>query len=417
MRVEAIPNWKMFVFGGSVGNLAEKKLAQGSFVNDIAVLDTGSMIWSYPETTGSPPLPRADSVLAYDAKGSRLLLFGGWANRWFGDIHALDVGSVVGPPYAIMGIEPSIGPITGQQEVNIEGIDFVDTPSVTVRFGGKNGYLDVPGQFISPTKLTCISPDFSQFGSDVVNVRVALKGDSFTTTYQRYTFFAVTDAKKCLCFGPGILNGGAAGSETMFVIQAASSDGKFRDTGGDEFTVSIKNIDSGVNISFDLSDGDDGRYMVTYTIPDDEAYEISINFEGTFGGSSGPLQGSPFLVQMDKKASRDKNSMTGPLVMDSIRKDIAELTKLTRQTQAGLTAKVPSDNMKALVKVKEHIHNVVAQKTEIDLQFDRSHAIIKYLEGEGGKMGRLMENLKSAQKLWEQVQDLVPITKSSIAPW
>ena len=31
-------------------------------------------------------------------------------------------------------------------------------------------------------------------------------------------------------------------------------------------------------------------------------------------------------------------------------------------------------------------------------------------------MGRLMENLKSAQKLWEQVQDLVPITKSSIAP-
>ena len=127
----------MFVFGGSVGNLAEKKLAQGSFVNDIAVLDTGSMIWSYPETTGSPPLPRADSVLAYDAKGSRLLLFGGWANRWFGDIHALDVGSVVGPPYAIMGIEPSIGPITGQQQVNIEGIDFVDTPSVTVRFGGK----------------------------------------------------------------------------------------------------------------------------------------------------------------------------------------------------------------------------------------------------------------------------------------
>ena len=74
------------------------------------------------------------------------------------------------------------------------------------------------------------------------------------------------------------------------------------------------------------------------------------------------LQSSPFLVQMDKKASRDKNSMTGPLVMDSIRKDIAELTKLTRQTQAGLTAKVPSDNMKALVKVKEHIHNVVAKR-------------------------------------------------------
>ena len=106
--------------------------------------------------------------------------------------------------------------------------------------------------------------------------------------------------------------------------------------------------------------------------------------------------------------------MTGSLVMDSIRKDIAELTKFTRQTQAGLSAKVPSDNMKALVKVKEHIHNVLTQKQDIELQFDRSHAIIEYLEGEGGKMGRLMDNLKTAKQLWEQVQDLVPITKAQL---
>ena len=64
-------------------------------------------------------------------------------------------------------------------------------------------------------------------------------------------------AQKCLCFGPGILNGGASGTETMFVIQAASSDGKFRDTGGDEFIISIKNIESEVRVPFDLSDGDD----------------------------------------------------------------------------------------------------------------------------------------------------------------
>jgi dynein heavy chain, axonemal len=414
--VEAIPNWKLFVFGGCVGNLTERKAAQGTFVNDIAVLDTGSMIWSYPETTGNPPLARADSVLSYDSKGSRLLLFGGWANRWFDDIHSLDVGTVVGPPYAIMGIEPQIGPITGNQEVNIEGIDFVDTPSVVVRFASKNGYLDVPGEFVSSTNIRCLSPDYSQFGSGIVNVRVSLKGDSFTTTYQKYSYFAVTDAKKCICFGPGVLSGGAAGAETIFIIQAADASGNFRDTGGDEFSVVISNAESGIRLPFELSDGDDGRYMVTYTIPDDEEYRIDIEFKGTYGGKEGELQGSPFIVKMDLSASKDKNSMTGPLVMDAIRQNIADLTKFARQTQAGLMAKVAPDSVKALVKVKEHIHNATHRRNEINLQFERSSAIIEYLETEGGKMGRQRDNLTTAQNLWNQLQEQVPITKTAIAP-
>ena len=414
--VEAIPNWKMFVFGGSAGNLVEKKAAQGTYVNDIAVLDTGSMMWSYPETAGEAPLPRADSVLTYDAKGSRLLMFGGWANRWFGDIHSLDVGTVVGPPYAIMGIEPSIGPITGQQEVKIEGIDFVDTPSVIVRYACKNGYLDVPGQYVSATQVTCVSPDFSELGSGTVNVRIALRGDSFTTTYQKYTFFAVTDAKKCICFGPGVLNHGAIGVETVFIVQAADASGKFRDTGGDKFTIEIESASSGVKIPVQVNDSDDGRYMITYTIPDEEVYEICAKFEGTFGGNSGHLQGFPLTIQMDANASREKNSMTGPLVMDAIRQDIAELTKFTRETQAGLVAKVPQDNVKALVKIKEHIHNATSRRVITNLRFDRSRAIIEYLEGEGGKMGRLLDNLTTARNLWDQLQEQVPITKTSIAP-
>ena len=47
--------------------------------------------------------------MAFDPSGNRLVLFGGWANKWLGDMHYLDIGSVVGPPYAIMGLKPSIG--------------------------------------------------------------------------------------------------------------------------------------------------------------------------------------------------------------------------------------------------------------------------------------------------------------------
>ena len=64
------------------------------------VLDTGTMVWNSPNVEGDEaPHPRSDSDLVYDSKGSRIFLFGGWANRWFDDLYILDVGSVVGPPY------------------------------------------------------------------------------------------------------------------------------------------------------------------------------------------------------------------------------------------------------------------------------------------------------------------------------
>ena len=36
----------------------------------------------------------------YDQKSSSLLLFGGWSNRWLGDLVKLNVSSIIGPPYA-----------------------------------------------------------------------------------------------------------------------------------------------------------------------------------------------------------------------------------------------------------------------------------------------------------------------------
>jgi hypothetical protein len=51
--------------------------------------------------------------------------------------------------------------------------------------------------------------------------RVSQNGESFTTTFQKFTFFSVTDCNQCLAFGPGLVDGGLAGktSPTVFVIQ------------------------------------------------------------------------------------------------------------------------------------------------------------------------------------------------------
>ena len=161
--VVAIPNWKVFCFGGSTGPLTESDTL-GKYRNDICVLDTGTNSWSSPEIVGTIPSGRAETEMAYDSKGSRLIIFGGWANQWFGEIYSLDVGCVVGPPYAITFINETVGPITGGTELLIEGIDFVKCDSVLVRFGSKKGVVDVKGEFVDDTHLRVLTPDFQKFG-------------------------------------------------------------------------------------------------------------------------------------------------------------------------------------------------------------------------------------------------------------
>lgn len=73
---------------------------------------------------GDSPTPRGETCIAYDARTSRLVLFGGWSNRWFGDLHVCKVGDVVGPPYAIDSISPTLGPLTGMTKCTILGVGF-----------------------------------------------------------------------------------------------------------------------------------------------------------------------------------------------------------------------------------------------------------------------------------------------------
>ena len=118
----AIPAWKVFTFGGLSGVLSDSD-RQGTLVGSAAILDVGAggttsgatgatggaaPKWVVPRVEGRAPPPRADSCMAYDPKGSRLLVFGGWSHSWHGDMHTLDVGNIVGPPYAVTDISPKV---------------------------------------------------------------------------------------------------------------------------------------------------------------------------------------------------------------------------------------------------------------------------------------------------------------------
>jgi len=247
VAVMAIPYWKIFVFGGKTGQVSEDE-KQETFANDIAILDTGNNRWYYPEIKGNKPSPRADTAMEFDSKLSKLLVFGGWQGEWMNDLYFLDVGSIVGPPYAVTDVYPTLGPITGGTSMEILGIDFV-SGDVVVRFASKKGFIDVKGVFLNHSKITVVTPNFQQFPAATVDVRVSLNGDSFTTTFGKFTYFPVTSARYTLIYGPGLLDGGAANEEAMFFIQARTAENQNRTTGGDEFKVEI----------YQLATGDDGK--------------------------------------------------------------------------------------------------------------------------------------------------------------
>lgn len=92
---------------------------------------------------------------------------------------------------------------------------------VQIRFSLCKLFVDVKGTFVSQTRVTCLTPDFSETGIQpgTVDVRVCSAGESFTTTKANFTFFPVTDANFCFMYGPGLLEEGVPGRETTFVIQ------------------------------------------------------------------------------------------------------------------------------------------------------------------------------------------------------
>jgi len=176
--VHAIPSWKYFIFGGEVGDFPEGGPRNfGSTCNSACYLDIDTLTWStvHTEDRESPdcvvPEPREYAAIAYDARYSRIIVFGGWNNKWLDSAYALNISKIVGPPYAVTDIFPKLGQLSGGVSVKIIGCGFKDT-SITVYFtmgktpvdvASKNS-ISVSGTCVSDTELTCITPSFDMFG-------------------------------------------------------------------------------------------------------------------------------------------------------------------------------------------------------------------------------------------------------------
>ena len=103
----------------------------------------------------------------YDPKGSRIISFGGWTNKWYNDVSVCKVADVVGPPYSCDSINPAFGPITGSSKCVIKGMGFksVGGTQCNVRFASPLGFVECNANVVDDETITFESPSFEKYGT------------------------------------------------------------------------------------------------------------------------------------------------------------------------------------------------------------------------------------------------------------
>lgn len=411
--VESVPSAKVFFFGGMRGPLREG--GSGDVSARLLLFDTELLRWSEPMVSAPTPPARADCVLVANTKSSRLVLHGGWGGASLSDLHSLDVSRLVGPPYLLTGVQPPIGPVTGGTQLSLEGLDFVNTPDIVVRFSAGARHIDVAGVFASQSLITCVSPDLHPLGRVArADIRIALAGDSFTSSFAVFEIFTITHAPFTLMFGPGLLSGCAIKEETCFVILARDNLNHNRTSGGDQFGVSVCPVregeaDRAARVpGVSVKDRGDGTYLVRYAVRAAGRYRVEVEFLGTFGGTPGPVSGSGAEVDFDELASRNNNVMAGALMIRALKEDVLALRDRATDLAARIFVRLgdplapPEERIQLLMGVRESIEELEPLRPEMTRLIDRSLAVLAYLRERGTVLEGVDAVLAQGAALWSR---------------
>ena len=349
--VPCLPESKLFVFGGQRASYEEGQARQfGNLDNTVSFMELTrdlkgkkfSDVHITDQKEDQMPLPRENTVLIYDKIDQRLIIFGGWSGNYLNDIWELNISSITGPDYSISSITPNLGPVTGGTLCEVSGDGFTQGKNYRVQFStsatGKanHGPLEVPARMLpdKPGKLSCETPNFSDFGKQDVEVRiVADKGDP-TLGFTKFMFFLNTSPKYTVCFGPGLLPNNSTKGPTMFYIQAKNKNNENRTSGKDAFEVRIfyKYMEEFVNDRdekdkrpaeqdvpvMEMKDYDNGLYKIMYQMPEEQEVHIQVMTRGDDGQLS-KVRGSPYTATFKSDLPEDNNSFTGKRMVEYFR--------------------------------------------------------------------------------------------------
>ncbi|CAE8644450.1 unnamed protein product [Polarella glacialis] len=426
--VGAIPSWRVFLFGGTADITGEGRTG-GVFDNRVGVLDLGEpMRWSDPplemKALDAMPLPREHSAICYEPDMSRLIIFGGWANKWLDDVWEINVSSIVGPPYAITKVEPPLGPVTGQMSVTVYGVGFQSTNGlVTIEFSAGKLSATTQWNVVSDEVIECLTPAvMGSIGPRECQVRVQIGPRDFTTTMTNYSFFLNSIAEKSLCFGPGVLQEQQAGVETRFFIQARNQNGENRKSGRDEFLVTVQqrvqNADGKEvlrDLPFELLDLNNGKSEVTYMADECElVIHVKLIDENR---KPRPIRGSPYKPTFSKMAKNRANEHSGPLVTAWIASTLKSLDEFYQTTNTGGQTKLKEGDVMNLIKVMNHIKDRYNQEDTLLLRQDEIVETLAQLEREGLPSDKQLKQLKKIGANINQLKDDIWPRRRRFSHW
>ncbi len=111
-----------------------------------------------------------------------------------------------------------------------------------------------------------------------------------------------TRAKQSLAYGPGLLQDGAIGTPTEFIIQARNDNGENRRSGRDHFEIKIvKTTGEGGPVPVELIDLDNGSYCVKYQVDEECEVKVDILFEDE-NKKLVPIRGCPYKGSFSAKS-------------------------------------------------------------------------------------------------------------------
>jgi len=419
---EAIPSWRVFVFGGACDKLSEGR-ALGQFDNKIGVLNLGVKYkWDDPELEMKPdqerPPSREHSAICYDPEESRLLIIGGWSNKWLDDVWQINISSIVGPPYAIASVDPPLGPVTGAQKIIVRGVGFNSTHGqAVVRFITPKHYADTQGTVINDEIMECMTPNVVQsIGPKDCEVRLAIGVRDFTTTKAKYLYFLNTIAEKSLCYGPGLQEEGSSDSQTRFTIVARNNLGENRKSGRDDFTIVIQQkLETGglKEVPHEFIDFDNGKYEVRYQCDAEVVIHVKLIDENN---KPRPVRGSPFSATFTALAKNRANEYTGPLMHGFTLKTLKDLEELYKATDAGINAKLKEGDVKGLIKIKNFITTTYEREQNLLLLQDEVYESLMHLEREGLPTEKQLKMLKKVGENIELLKVHCKKKEKEIAP-
>jgi dynein heavy chain len=264
--IPALPQWKLFIFGGSSAYFEEGAPRHfGKVLNSVMYLDLPENLEETKirklrlEDEATLPKQRENSSIIYDQSEQRILIFGGWSNNMRNDLFQLNISAITGPEYAIYDIQPNLGPLTGNTSCCIRGEGFKSTQNFQVKFISKKFQESVSATFESEKELRCKTPNFEEAGPQKVEVRIQMDQGDLTITNTFFNYFLNTKADNTISFGHGLLPENSIGKDTHFFIQARNINNENRQSGKDKFEICFKKIQVAEEEAEDPEGGEPGE--------------------------------------------------------------------------------------------------------------------------------------------------------------